>query len=231
MHQIYLSRSIWELKSISNLMNNNLINKHRYYNNQWFAKWAKLYNYEKYLLFPLRRKAARFLDFDSPKKILDVATGTGTQAYELAKLGHEVTGIDLSKEMLDQAKKKCAPNLKLTFQQADATNLPFKNDYFDASSISFGLHDMPYEVDLLALKEMKRVTKNKGKILIVDNMEPKKHFIAKFSHRIVSLYETINYRPFIEKGLETVLSEAGLKIDKSTNFLGIFQINLATNDK
>ncbi len=212
-------------------MNNNLINKHKYYNNRWFAKWAKLYDYEKYILFPLRRKAAIFLDSHSPLKILDVATGTGAQAYELAKLGHGVIGIDLSEEMLEQAKKKCVQNLKLIFQQADATNLPFRDNYFDASSISLGLHDMPYEIDLLVLNEMKRVTKNGGKILIVDYMEPKKHFIAKFSHRIVSLYETVNYKPFIEKGLDAVLGGVGLKIDRSTNFLGIFQINLATNEK
>jgi len=67
-------------------MNDDILIKHKYYNNQFFAKWAKLYDYEKYLLFPVRRKAARFLDFTSPQKIIDVATGTGAQAYELAKL-------------------------------------------------------------------------------------------------------------------------------------------------
>lgn len=50
-----------------------------------------------------------------------MATGTGAQAYELAKLGHEVVGIDLSPEMLAQAKKKLSPNLKLKFQEADGT--------------------------------------------------------------------------------------------------------------
>jgi len=212
-------------------MNDDILIKHKYYNNQFFAKWAKLYDYEKYLLFPVRRKAARFLDFTSPQKIIDVATGTGAQAYELAKLGHEVIGIDLSKEMLKQASKKCNQELKLKFQQADATDLPFKDDSFDASSISLGLHDMPYEIDLLVLKEMKRVTKNGGKILIVDYMEPRKHFIAKLSHRIANLYETVNYKPFIDKGLDTILGKVGIKIDKSTNFLGIFQINLVRNQK
>ena len=163
--------------------------------------------------------------------VLDVATGTGAQAYELAKLGHEVLGIDLSSEMLEQAKKKCGQELKLGFQQVDATDIPFGDSFFDASSISFGLHDMPYEVDLLVLKEMKRVTKNNGKILIVDYMEPRKHLVARFSHQIVSLYETVNYKPFIERGLETILKEVGLKIDKSTNFLGAVQINLITNQK
>ncbi len=209
-------------------MDNSFIDRHKNYSNSFFAKWAKLYDYEKYLLFPLRRKAAKFLNL-TPQKILDVATGTGAQAYELAKLGHEVVGIDLSKEMLEQAKKKCWSGLKLSFQQADATDLPFENNFFDASSVSLGLHDMPYEIDVLVLKEMKRVTKKGGRMLIVDYMEPRKHMVARFFYPLICLYETRNYKPFIERGLDSILSEVGLSIDRSTNFLGLAQINLTTN--
>lgn len=212
-------------------MKNDVIKRHKYYNNAFFARWAKLYDYEKYLLFPLRKKAAKFLNSSSPLKILDVATGTGAQAYELATLGHDVVGIDLSKEMLEQAQKKYKSQLKLDFLQADATDLPFKDNFFDASSISLGLHDMPYEIDLVVLKEIKRVTRSEGKILIVDYMEPKKHIVARFFHPIISLYETKNYKPFIEKGLNSILNEVGLKIGKLSNFLGLFQINLVVNDK
>ncbi|MBI4225901.1 methyltransferase domain-containing protein [Candidatus Roizmanbacteria bacterium] len=155
-------------------MNIVLEKKYKYYNYKFFAKWARLYDYEKYITFPLKQKAARFLDLKSPKKILDVATGTGAQAYEIAKLGHNVVGIDLSPEMLEQTKKKISSNLKLRFQQADGTNLPFKDNSFDASTISLGLHDTPYEIELLVLKEMKRATKKGGSILIVDYNEPKK---------------------------------------------------------
>lgn len=207
--------------------------RHGYYNNNFFAKWAWLYDYEKYVTLLLRKKAARFLNsyLKPHQKILDVATGTGLHACECAKLGHQVVGIDLSREMLEQAKKKCNSTLELSFQIADATHLPFADDSFDASTISLGLHDMPYETDLLVLKEMKRVIKKFGEILIVDYMEPKKHFIARFSHRIVSLYETIDYKPFIERGLGAILNEVGLKINKSTNFLGMFQIVVAKNNK
>ncbi len=203
--------------------------KHTYYNNAFFAKWATLYDYEKYFLTPLRRKAAKFLNFKPPKKILDVATGTGAQAYELAKLGHEVIGIDLSSEMLEQAKKKSSKELKLSFRQADATNLPFKNGKFDATSISLGFHDMPYEVDIKVLKEIKRVTKRGGKILIVDYNEPKKHKAAKLAFPLINFYETKNWRPFIERGLESLLNDVGLEVKKETNFLGLVQIAIVEN--
>lgn len=149
----------------------------------------------------------------------------------MAKLGHDVTGIDLSPEMLEQAKKKISPDLKFRFQQADGTKLPFKENSFDASTISLGLHDMPYEVELLVLKEMKRVTKKSGSILIVDYNEPKKHWAARLTHSLIRLYETPMYIPFIERGLEKLLKEVGLRIDRETNFLGLFQILLVKNYK
>ncbi len=210
-------------------MTKQLLRNHKYYNNAFFAKWATLYDYEKYLLFPLRRKAARFVGLPAPQKILDVATGTGAQAYELAKLGHDVTGIDLSPEMLVQAKKKLNPSLTLRFLQADGTKLPFKDNRFDASSISLGLHDMPYEIDLLVLKEMKRVTKKNGIILIVDYMEPRKHWVAKLTHPIITFYETPMYQPFIKRGLDKIMKKAGLSISRQINFLGVFQIIIAIN--
>lgn len=205
--------------------------RHKYYNNAFFARWAGLYDYEKYLFTPLRRKAAEFLELKPPKKILDVATGTGAQAYELAKQGYTVVGIDLSPEMLQQAKKKLSSKLKLSFQQADATDLPFKANEFDATSISLGLHDMPYEVDIKVLKEIKRVTKNNGKILIVDYNEPKKHWMAKLAFPIINAYETKNWRPFVERGLDSLLNEVGLKIQKETNYLGLAQIVVVNNEK
>lgn len=210
---------------------NKIVNKYKYYNNAFFAKWAKLYDYEKYFLFPLRRKAAQFLNIKPPAKIIDIATGTGAQAYELAKLGFDVTGIDLSPEMLEQAKKKLDKSFKLKFLHADATRLSFKNNKFDVASISLGLHDMPYDIELSALKEMKRVVKKNGLILIIDYMEPKKHLVAKLSHHIISLYETSNYKPFIQKGLEAIISKVELKAHRFTNFLGLVQIVEVKNNK
>ena len=213
------------------MIHNELAKKHAYYNNLFFGKWARLYDYEKYFLFPIRKKAAQFLSLNSPAKIIDVATGTGAQAYELAKLGFDVTGIDLSPEMLEQAKKKLDKSLKLRFLHSDATELPFKDNEFDGASISLGLHDMPYEIGLAVLSEIKRVVKKNGSILIVDYMEPKKHAVAWLLHPLIKLYETPNYDLFIKKGLERYLRQVKLKINKFTHVLGIVQIALIANAK
>lgn len=202
----------------------NSLNQHAKYNNQFFGFWAWVYDFEKYIFFPYRRKSAAFLGLQPTKKILDVATGTGALAYELAKLGHDVIGIDLSPEMLNQAKKKLTPKLKLTFQLADGTKLPFKDNSFDVTTISWGIHDMPYEIGIKVLEEMKQVTKKDGRILIVDYMEPKKHIVAKFTHLLVSLYETKYYQSFIRKGMSTYIRQSKLKIIKEGNYLGAWQM-------
>lgn len=213
------------------MLNYELAKKHAYYNNQFFRKWARFYDYEKYFLYPLRRKAAQFFRLKPPAMVIDVATGTGAQAYTLAKLGLDVTGVDLSPEMLEQAKKKLDKSLKLRFIHADATKLPFKNNEFDGASISFGLHDMPYEIGLAVLSEIKRVVKKSGPILIVDYMEPKKHIVARLLYPLIKLYETPNYNQFIKRGLERYLCQVDLRINQFTHVLGIAQIALVVNTK
>src|SRR3990170_8789706 len=100
----------------------------------------------------VRDKTVDFTNAGSGSKILDVATGTGKQAFAFAKKGYDVTGIDLSEDMLKEAigKKKCE-NAK--FEIADATRLPFEENSFDVSCVSFALHDMILSIREKALKE------------------------------------------------------------------------------
>lgn len=210
--------------------------KHRYYNNQWFARWARLYDYEKFLAFPIRRKAAGLLGQSDQVNIgkitlIDVATGTGSQAFELAKLGYKVTGIDLSPEMLRQAQKKSSPPLELEFKQADATTLPFENGYFDKASISFGLHDMPHDIRVDTLEEIKRVTKPGGEILIVDYLEPSESLLAKLAYPLICIYETDHFKDFILRGLSSYLEDAELEIVRRTNFWRLVQIVVTKNPR
>lgn len=198
-------------------------------NNRFFARLAAFYNIDKFLLFRLRTKAAAFLNLPPSQKILDVATGTGSQAYELAKMGHDITGVDISPEMLEQAKKKCSARLNLNFLRMSATRLPFENSSFDASCISLGLHHMSYDVEKLVLQEMRRVTKNRGKIIVIEFMEPKKHFVAKISTPIIRLFEVPHYGSFIDNGLDPILESVGLKVHESTSLLGLFQLNIIIN--
>ncbi len=166
----------------------------------------------------------RFANLKPSKKILDEATGTGAQAYEFAKQGHEVVGIDCEPSMLLQAEKKLNPKLMLCFQKADGTNLPFRNNSFDITVFSWSTHEMPFEIGIRVMQEMKRVTKDEGRIIIVDWMEPKKHLVSRILSPLISLIETKYYQSFIKEGIEAYIKKVGLKVIKGGNFLGIWQL-------
>ena len=106
----------------------------------------------------------------SPKpgmKILDIAAGTGSSSRPLADAGADVIPLDFSKGMLDAGRKR-HPDLKFT--QGDALNLPFKENEFDVTTISFGLRNTANTQS--ALKEALRVTKAGGRIVVVEFSQP-----------------------------------------------------------
>jgi demethylmenaquinone methyltransferase/2-methoxy-6-polyprenyl-1,4-benzoquinol methylase len=157
----------------------------------WFGKWAQFYNLIALPLTGVRNKVADMIDeeYRAKIKILDVCSGTGTQAFAFAKRGYEVMGIDLSEEMLWVAKKKNKYE-NVRFVMADATKMPFENDYFDYACISFALHDMPHEVRHRVLDEMRRVSR---KIIVVDYHIPKNrlHRWLRVSFTYITLREQV----------------------------------------
>ncbi|NLS45238.1 MAG: class I SAM-dependent methyltransferase [Firmicutes bacterium] len=98
-------------------------------------------------------------------KILDIGCGTGNFSIKLAELGYQVTGIDISKRMLEQAKRKAqAKSLDIQFHAMDVHNLEFPDNHFDGavSMAAFEFIAKPDE----AFIEMMRVLKPGGQILI-----------------------------------------------------------------
>ena len=172
-----------------------------------------------------------FTDAQKGSKILDVATGTGQQAFAFAKKGYEVIGIDLSEAMLNVAKKKNKyRNVK--FEVADATNLPFDDNIFDISSISFALHDMPLSIREKVLKEMVRVTKPEGIIVIADYNLPKNKIGKFLIYHFVALFEAEYYKNFINSDLEALLNKNRIKIiEKDTVMHGVGRILKGINNK
>jgi ubiquinone/menaquinone biosynthesis C-methylase UbiE len=69
-----------------------------------------------------------------PRRILDIATGTGSVALLLAERGYQVTGVDLSEPMVEQARRKAREaGLDITFLQRDAADMDFPPHSFDAA--------------------------------------------------------------------------------------------------
>ena len=114
-----------------------------------------------------RKKVVKIIDPANGMKILDIAAGPGSSSEPLYKAGAEVVSLDFSDGMLEQG-RKARPYLN--FVKGDALKLPFKDNEFDVTTISFGLRNTKdYE---LALREALRVTKEGGRMVIVEFSTP-----------------------------------------------------------
>lgn len=105
-------------------------------------------------------------------RILDIGCGTGTFLAKClaSRFNMEVTGLDMAYNMIRRAKYKAdrisSNGSAITFMVGDAEQLPFESGYFDMVTCSNSFHHYPNQ--LQAVREMRRVLKDNGELLIVD---------------------------------------------------------------
>lgn len=120
-----------------------------------------------------RKKAIKYLT-NSPKKILDIATGTADFAISASKINNvSITGIDISQEMLNIGKEKIRrKNLDniITLKIGDAESLTFQDKYFDAITAGFGVRN--FENLDKGLAEMYRTLNDKGILVVLEPSTP-----------------------------------------------------------
>jgi demethylmenaquinone methyltransferase/2-methoxy-6-polyprenyl-1,4-benzoquinol methylase len=138
-----------------------------------FGRIARRYDLANHLLsggldFWWRRRASEIVRQWNPRRVLDLATGSGDLALTIArKLPRaEITGADFCREMLEVARTKGLTNTIV----ADALRLPFPEASFDAVTVAFGLRNMAGWG--AALAEMARVLDRGGHLLVLDFSMP-----------------------------------------------------------
>ena len=127
------------------------------------------------------------MDVKAGQRVLDLAAGTGTSSEPYADAGIDVVACDFSLGMLKVGKRR-RPDID--FIAGDATNLPFADNTFDATTISFGLRNV--NEPRKALAEMLRVTKPGGRLVI-----------AEFSQPVVPLWRTM-YTEYLMRALPAI---------------------------
>ena len=138
------------------------------------------------------------------KDVLEIATGPGLLAKHVAYAANKMIATDYSAGMLAEARKGIYPD-NLTFEVADAANLPFDENSFDVVLIANALHVM--ENPEKALEEIDRVLKDKGLLIAPNFVNHKKGLVSsiwscllkiagvKFEHQ----WSTEEYKAFLEK--------------------------------
>lgn len=112
-----------------------------------------------------RRHVRQMLHLSPQDAVLDLAAGTGVSTVELAQSGAWCVAADFSQGMLAAGHQRDIPKVA-----ADALELPFPDNTFDAVTISFGLRNI---VDFRAgLREMARVTKPGGRLVVCEFSTP-----------------------------------------------------------
>ena len=176
-----------------------------------------------------RKKVVKIISRNHPEKILDIATGTGDLALMMSKLNpKKIVGLDISEGMLSVGKQKIAKaQLSDTIEMivGDSEDMPFKDDTFDAITVSFGVRNFA-NLDR-GLTEIRRVLKPSGSLVILETSNPTKFpfkqgykmytsFILPLIGKLLSkdkiaysyLSESANYFPF-GKNFDNILKKNG----------------------
>ncbi|KOX21137.1 ubiquinone biosynthesis methyltransferase UbiE [Streptomyces sp. NRRL F-6491] len=114
-----------------------------------------------------RKEVAKAVDARPAQRILDLAAGTATSSQPFARAGAYVVPCDFSLGMLRVGKRN---HPWMPFTAGDGTKLPFRDDVFDAVTISFGLRNIQDTEQ--ALRELYRVTKPGGRVVICEFSHP-----------------------------------------------------------
>lgn len=172
-----------------------------------------------------RKKAIKIISSThNPRYILDVATGTGDLAISALKLNPEkITGIDISEKMLDIGKEKINKlgiSGKIELLQGDSENIKFGDSSFDVAMVAFGVRN--FADPLAGLKEMNRVVKPGGMIMVLEFSKP-----ASFPFRQIYNFYFLNILPFFgrlfskDKNAYKYLPASVMKFPDNERFLSL----------
>jgi ubiquinone/menaquinone biosynthesis C-methylase UbiE len=147
-------------------------------------------------------------------RVLDLACGPGFVALEFARHAREVVGVDLTAEMLKQARALARREgfQNVTFRRADVKRLPFPDGGFDLVATRASFHHFPQPEQVLT--EMARVLKRNGRILISDNTSKNDPEKSRLQNRLEKMRDPSHVEMIPLSKWRRFFKEAGLRVVK-----------------
>jgi len=146
------------------------------------------------------------------ERVLDVATGTGFNAFAFAALARRVVALDLTAAMLAEAGRLAAERsvANVTFVQGVADALPFAASAFDVTTCRIAPHHFPSVPAFLA--EVARVTRPGGRVVLGDTSSPEEPALAAWHNRVEALRDPSHVRNYTAAEWRAFAEGAGLTV-------------------
>ncbi|MGN0143658.1 MAG: class I SAM-dependent methyltransferase [Clostridium sp.] len=145
----------------------------------------------------------------NPDKMLDLGCGNGNILKIINKmLSTDLYGIDISKNMIREARKNLGTNVKLTV--GDAENLPYNDEEFSVVLCNASFHHFP-NPDIV-LSEIKRVLKKDGILILGDKTGPFDLY-TKIINKFLKYTKTGDYKFYNKKEIISLIESSGFVVD------------------
>lgn len=149
-------------------------------------------------------------------KVLDVATGTGHGAATLSEAGAEVVGLDITRQMLAEARKRYGDYAELHWVQGDVMRLPFADGRFDVVTSRRAPHHFP---DIEGgLRSMGRVLRQGGTLVIDDRSVPEDDFVDRTMNHLDWLHDRSHVREYRLTEWERMLERNGFQVERADGY-------------
>jgi ubiquinone/menaquinone biosynthesis C-methylase UbiE len=187
-----------------------------------YKKIAKKYDrYVEPSIAALRQIGMKMYKPKEGMHVLDVGCGTGTNLMLYHEAGCKAFGIDLSPAMVEMAQEKLGNFAEIRL--GDASKMPYSDNSFDLVTGFFILHEMPSQIHPTVIREMARVLKHDGRILLIDYHLGPIRFPKGWMYKIIILFFEImagrehfmNYRDFLSRNcLQDLIFKKNLRVSK-----------------
>lgn len=171
----------------------------------------------------LRKRVAQLAKHYQAKSVIDMCCGTGHQIKYLNSANIDATGVDLNDMMLQQASKSSE---KTQCKKGDASQTEYPDSRFDMAMTTLSLHEMPADTARSVIKEMIRITKPSGFLMLIDyDFTDRSSKLMKTALKAIEYFvggdHYRNFRKYLASGqMEFLTGDLNLEITETHYFFG-----------